>query len=370
MTALLEFKQKIKSLYSKYEMYLQPLIKFVLALIYFVWINSNMGYMTVLDNIFVVLILALICSILPSGMMIFTGYGLMVAHSYVLGIDVAAFMLVLILFMLIMFLRFSSGQNIVLVLTPMACAFDLPVLLPIGCGLLGNALSALPAAGGVIIYYFIRFLRTQSQILLSADTQIFDRITILADGLMKNGEMWLTLVAFVVVILAVNLIRTRTFDYAWHTAIVAGGVIYVVLMLAGSSMMGVSISVVPMIIFAVAAVLIGLVLEFFVYGGDYTRTERLEYEDDEYYYYVKAVPKALVTTSERSIKKINAEPVREERKQTERVVKYNEPLFQGEEAPRRRKKESPVQDEETVIRKPIVDDVDFEKKLEESLKDL
>ena len=76
-----------------------------------------MGYMTVLDNIFVVLILALICSILPSGMMIFTGYGLMVAHSYVLGIDVAAFMLVLILFMLIMFLRFSSGQNIVLVLT-------------------------------------------------------------------------------------------------------------------------------------------------------------------------------------------------------------------------------------------------------------
>lgn len=370
MTALLEFKQKIKSLYSKYEMYLQPLIKFVLALIYFVWINSNMGYMTVLDNIFVVLILALICSILPSGMMIFTGYGLMVAHSYVLGIDVAAFMLVLILFMLIMLLRFSSGQNIVLVLTPMACAFDLPVLLPIGCGLLGNALSALPAAGGVIIYYFIRFLRTQSQILLSADTQIFDRITILADGLMKNGEMWLTLAAFVVVILAVNLIRTRTFDYAWHTAIVAGGVIYVVLMLAGSSMMGVSISVVPMIIFAVAAVLIGLVLEFFVYGGDYTRTERLEYEDDEYYYYVKAVPKALVTTSERSIKKINAEPVREERKQTERVVKYNEPLFQGEEAPRRRKKESPVQDEETVIRKPIVDDVDFEKKLEESLKDL
>lgn len=369
MTALLEFKQKIKSLYSKYEMYLQPLIKFVLVLIYFVWINSNMGYMTVLDNIFVVLILALICSILPSGMMIFTGYGLMVAHSYVLGIDVAAFMLVLILFMLIMFLRFSSGQNIVLVLTPMACAFDLPVLLPIGCGLLGNALSALPAAGGVIIYYFIRFLRTQSQILLSADTQIFDRITILADGLMKNGEMWLTLVAFVVVILAVNLIRTRTFDYAWHTAIVAGGVIYVVLMLAGSSMMGVSISVVPMIIFAVAAVLIGLVLEFFVYGGDYTRTERLEYEDDEYYYYVKAVPKALVATSERSIKKINAEPPREDKNRNERVVKYNEPLFHGQE-PQKQAENSRFHREEQMLRKPSVDNIDFEKKLEESLKDL
>ena len=48
MTALLEFKQKIKGLYAKYEMYLQPLMKFVLALVYFIWINSNMGYMTCL----------------------------------------------------------------------------------------------------------------------------------------------------------------------------------------------------------------------------------------------------------------------------------------------------------------------------------
>ena len=141
MTALLEFKQKIKGFYAKYEMYLQPLMKFALALIYFIWINSNMGYMTALDNIFVVLILALICSILPSGMTIFTGFAMMVGHSYALGLDVAGFMLVLILFMMIVFLRFSTEQNIVVVLTPLACAFDLPVLLPVGCGLLSSVLS-------------------------------------------------------------------------------------------------------------------------------------------------------------------------------------------------------------------------------------
>ena len=113
---------------------------------------------------------------------------------------------------------------------------------------------------------------------------------------MSNGEMWLTVIAFVAVVLAVNLIRTRTFDYAWRIAIVAGGVIYVVIMLVGSISFGISISVVSLAVFTVIAVLIGIVLEFFVFGGDYTRTERLEYEDDDYYYYVKAVPKALVTT--------------------------------------------------------------------------
>lgn len=370
MTALLEFKQKIKGLYAKYEMYLQPLMKFILALVYFVWINSNMGYMEALDNVFVVLILALICSILPSGMMIFTGFALMVGHSYALGIEVAGFMLVLILFMLILFLRFSAGQNIVLVLTPLACAFELPVLLPVGCGLLGSALSAVPAAGGVVIYYFVRFISAQSQILQSPDTEMFERLTLLSDGLMKNGEMWLTLVAFVAVILAVNLIRTRTFDYAWRISIVAGGVLYVVIMLIGSISMGISISVVSVIIFSIVSVLIGIVLEFFVYGGDYTRTERLEYEDDEYYYYVKAVPKALIASSERSIKKINAEPAREDRRQAERVVKYNEPLFQGEEAPRKKSRQSSARNEEQRLQKPDVEGVDFEKKLEESLRDL
>lgn len=53
MTALLEFKQKIKGIYAQYEMYLLPLLKFVLALVYFIWIITNMGYMTALDNIFV-----------------------------------------------------------------------------------------------------------------------------------------------------------------------------------------------------------------------------------------------------------------------------------------------------------------------------
>ena len=40
---------------------------------------------------------ALICSILPSGVMIFVGFALMVAHGYALGVEVAGFMLVLIL---------------------------------------------------------------------------------------------------------------------------------------------------------------------------------------------------------------------------------------------------------------------------------
>ena len=174
MTALLELKQRIKNLYSQYEIYILPVLRFVLAMVYFIWINTNMGYMKQIDNIFIVLILALICSILPSGVMIFVGFALMVAHGYALGIEVAGFMLVLILFMAILFLRFSSDNNLVLVFTPLSFGFSVPTLLPIGSGLLCNAFSALPAGCGVIIYYFIRFIRVQHKLLENPDVLILD----------------------------------------------------------------------------------------------------------------------------------------------------------------------------------------------------
>ena len=368
MTALLEMKQKIKNFYGLYEMYFMPLLKFILGFSYFSWINQSMGYMNELNNIFIVLILALICSILPSSVMVFAGCVLMVGHSYALGIEAAGFMLVLLLFMMILFLRFSAGKNLVMVFTPLSFALNVPVLLPIGSGLLGSAVSVLPAGCGVIIYYFIKFLNANAQSFQNPDVEVMDRLTMMADGMVTNWEMWITVIAFIVVILLVNLIRTRSFDYAWRIAIVTGGVAYVLIMLGGSFYFGVSVDIVPLIVYSVAAVLIGIVREFLVFGGDYTRTERLEYEDDEYYYYVKAVPKAAVTTSERSIKKINGGNSREDRRSEESVVSFSEPMFQGEEKPRKTKKRRT--DEMPVERKDDLDDIDFEKKLEESLKDL
>ena len=39
---------------------------------------------------------------------------------------------------------------------------------------------------------------------------------------------------------------------------------------------------------------------------DFTRTEYVQFEDDDYYYYVKAVPKVKVTTQNVKVKRINA----------------------------------------------------------------
>ena len=44
---------------------------------------------------------------------------------------------------------------------------------------------------------------------------------------------------------------------------------------------------------------------FFVFSVDYSRTEYLQFEDEDYYYYVKAVPKSTIAMADVRVQKIN-----------------------------------------------------------------
>lgn len=372
MTALLEMKQKIKGFYANYDMFILPIVKFAFALLYFMWINQSMGYMQQLNNYFIVLILSLVCCILPNNITVFAGYALMVGHCYAVSMEVALFLLVLILFMTVMFLRFSAGQNIVLIFAPLSFVLNLPVLLPIGSGLLCNAAAAIPAACGTILYYFLRLVNFQAPSLQDPNMLPLEKVTLLADGMVTNWAMWLNVIAIIVVIVFVYLIRTRSFDYAWRISIVFGGVAYICIMLAGGYVMGVKINMIPLIVYTLIAVVIGLFLEFFVFGGDYSRVEHLSYEDDEYYYFVKTVPKASVSSSERSIKKINAESStddkkKEDKKKEENALTYANPIFRGNE---KAVSDKGDKKEESFLKDEEIEEIDFKKKLEESLRDL
>ena len=57
---------------------------------------------------------------------------------------------------------------------------------------------------------------------------------------------------------------------------------------------------------SVCAVIIGVIVQFFKTVVDYSRVENTQFEDDEYYYYVKAVPKIVIAKQQKSVRKINA----------------------------------------------------------------
>ena len=58
---------------------------------------------------------------------------------------------------------------------------------------------------------------------------------------------------------------------------------------------------------SILALAVAKVIEFFRFCVDYSRTEKVQFEDDEYYYYVKAVPKMTVAAPSKTVKKINTQ---------------------------------------------------------------
>ena len=66
-----------------------------------------------LDQIFVVLLASLICSIMPWNLMVFLGMGLIVGQCYGIGIEIAGFALALIVIMVILYLRFTPQDALV-----------------------------------------------------------------------------------------------------------------------------------------------------------------------------------------------------------------------------------------------------------------
>ncbi len=73
----------------------------------------------------------------------------------------------------------------------------------------------------------------------------------------------------------------------------------------GDSKLNVNLSIGSVALGALVSVLLAFVVQFFLFAVDYSRTEFLQYEDDDYYYYVKAVPKIAVSAPDIKVQRIN-----------------------------------------------------------------
>ena len=134
---------------------------------------------------------------------------------------------------------------------------------------------------------------------------IASKFKYLIDGILGNKEMFVMIVAFAITIILVYVIRRMNIDYAWTIAIIVGGLADILILLIGDLMYTTNISILGVILGSIVAFGIVKVLQFFVFNVDYARTERVQFEDDEYYYYVKAVPKITVATPSRTVKRIH-----------------------------------------------------------------
>ena len=308
MTALLELRENLKKIYSRNEAFILPVIKFLLSFIVLSIINGKMGYMTKLDNMAIVLIVSLLCSFLPTGFMAFFAMMFAVLHMYALSIETAAVGLVVFLLLYLLFLRFTAKEALVVVLTPVLCMLKLPYVMPVAMGLIGTPASCVSVGCSVVVYYLLQTVITNAPTINSMGAEeATAKLRLLIDGMLGNKAMLVTIAAFAITVIVVYLIRRMSVDHSWTIAMVAGVMIEVMILLVGDLMYDTNLSIVSALLGAVVTLIACKIIEFFRFCLDYSRTEKVQFEDDEYYYYVKAVPKMTVAAPTNTVKKINTQ---------------------------------------------------------------
>ena len=307
MTTLLTFREWLKTLYSRYEYIITPILKFILAIIVFTSLNRQFGYMPTLNKPFLVIVTSLICTFLPTELITAIGGVIVVAQSFKASPEAALISLVFVLIFYFGYMRFVTKTGIIVLLVPICYTFHLTYALPVVLGFLVGPTAIIPVIFGLILYYYRIGLSDLVNVLATSadEEESVQGFRYILSGLLQNKQMLLEIVVFACVILITYLIYRLSFEHAWVIAFITGGLLNVILFLVGSVMMMIDVDILSILLGSLAGILLALLIQFGKGIVDYQRTELLQFEDDDYYYYVKAIPKLSISESNVNVKHIN-----------------------------------------------------------------
>ena len=306
MSKLFEIKGYIMKYYSTCSVFVDKAVQFILAFLTFTYINRNIGFLDILSKPITAVILSVICMLLPMPIVTVIATVIILVQIFMVSWAMALVALVLFVILYAFYFRYAPDKAVLVLLIPIAFMLDIPVVVPIAYGLLGTPICALPIAAGTILHYVVKYVQSNATMLQSAGEADFAKqIFAYGEQVMLNPEMWCTLISFTVTILLVYAVRRLSVDYSWEIAIVVGVLANINVMAYGYIIIDIQFSYISMIIGSVASIIICLILKLFAFAVEYTRTEYLQFEDDEYYYYVKALPKISVAIRDKRVKTIN-----------------------------------------------------------------
>lgn len=306
MTGLLVFKEQLKAFYGRFSYLINPLKKFVFALIVFILLNQNLGFKEVLKNPVIVCILSLLSAFLPMSVLTCTAAVFMLVHLYSLSMELTVISGILVLIVLILYSGFQPGNSVFMVITPVLFFVRIPYIIPFIIGLSGGLSALVPMCVGIFFYHLLTYAKQNAGVLAGAETvDITQKYMQILKSLISNEMMILMILTFLTAAVVVYLIKSLSFNYSWAVAIAVGMVAELAVMFIGNSRMNVNLSVGSMAIGVSISVILAYIFHFFVFSVDYSRTEFLQFQDDDYYYYVKAVPKMAVAAPDVKVQRIN-----------------------------------------------------------------
>lgn len=308
-TGIYGLRENLIQLYKRQEFLLLSVFRFAVSLAVLLLLRAHLGVHistgSALNSSLLNVIIALICSMLPPGFSAGILGLVLLLDLYKLSLEAAAVGAAIILVCLLVYFRFTPRDTMILLLMPVAYALNLHYLVPILAGLLFGPGAAVPVIFGLLFTRYVVLVEGNFSALAApgggmsiVGEQLITNFRSLVDGTVNDKLMISLAVAFVITVIAVSFIRRLAIVNAWHAAITAGCILELVILLLCDMRLDTGIDLAYVFVGIVFSFVLAQIVRFFVFNVDYLRIENVQFEDEDYYYYVKAIPKVMVYSSD------------------------------------------------------------------------
>ncbi len=304
MTNFFIIKEKVTKFYKDFESYFQIAFKFLVAFFVFGLINEKLGYFEILNNFGIRVVLSLISAIVPSSVFVLLVAIVSLLHLYKLSLVMMILAFVVFVVFYFLYLKFAPKHGILMMVIPVLMPLNLHFIVPLIAGLFFSPFTIVPVASSFILMKIIQFIIEAAPMVDGGKLDvvaIVEAYQYVIDNVIENKEMLLFGAVFALMIVLTYVVSRFPFDYAWYVGIGVGTVAGIVGLLVGGGIFDVEVSAVGVIFGGLISGLIVAIIQFLHCSVDYSRKEFVQFEDDDYFYYVRAIPKIAAAAPERTV---------------------------------------------------------------------
>lgn len=322
LTNLMAFRNAARQAFQKYQFVIELVFKFVISFAAYDRIVKSLDYSPMLAKGLFKFLFGAAGAILPPMITILLCICISVYEVFSANAIMAVLVLAIMIVLYCFAARFSGKYAYALVAIPLLVRFNLHYLIPLLLGMTATPMAIFPAAVGVIVYYVFGAVNNSvtGEKISSLDDVLALYMKFIND-IFANKEMLFVAAVFAIVIIVMWALRKIRFDYSFEITIAMGGVIMLLGHIIAGNFVELSVSIGNVVLGSLFSVILVYIVQFFRTILDYSGVETVQFEDDDYYYYVKAVPKldkvilGEVTVSE------EAKAERENRKAERKAVR-------------------------------------------------
>lgn len=308
MAKLVNLKEAIIIKYKKHVDILLPILKLIFSFFALCMFQRMFHYNASIDKSFIFLGISVVQAFLPISFLYYAVSILIMINLWKVSMDIFLGFIIFFVICSLAFIRVDRKHAVIILVTALLFYLKLEYILPVLLGMIVGFGAILPACAGIVLYFLAVYMTDVSTLITTSTSAGFGvGLQRIVNLILIDKKLLVLLVTFSVIIFITTLLCNLFYERAWAFAILAGNITMVLLLLFGRLIFELDYTIWRLFLEMVMGIGCCYIYRFFRGIGDVSRIEKASFEDDEYFYYVKAVPKIKVTLKDRNVTDIKSD---------------------------------------------------------------